>query len=110
MISAAGVQVGSNSHCVTIQAAVAELQQQLDAEREHRQQLQQQLLGASGTPQLQSPASEAASEEPAQAVAGSSASMQAEADKDMTIASVSVHAKDDIPKGKACSCFEYLLN
>ncbi|DBA87569.1 TPA: hypothetical protein ACH3X1_004593 [Trebouxia sp. C0004] len=80
-------------------AAVAELQQQLDAEREHRQQLQQQLIGMSGAPQLHSPASMAAFEEPFQAVAGSKASMQAGADKDMTLAFVSVHAKDDIPQG-----------
>jgi hypothetical protein len=104
MITAAGFT--SNSHCVHIQAAVAELQQQLDAEREHRQQLQQQLLGMSGAPQLQSPASGAASEEPSQAVAGSNASMQAGDDQNMTLAIVSVQAKDDIPKGKACSCLE----
>lgn len=96
----------SNNRCVPTQAAVAELQQQLDAEREHRQQLQQQLLGTSGAPQLQSPASEAACEEPAQAVAGSKASAQAGADKDMTLAIVSVHATDDIPKGEACNCVE----
>ncbi|KAL0051734.1 hypothetical protein WJX82_001143 [Trebouxia sp. C0006] len=80
-------------------AAVAELQQQLDAEREHRQQLQQQLLGQSGTPQLQSPVSVAASEEPSQAVAGPKASAQAGAGKDMTLAVVSVRATDDVPKG-----------
>ncbi len=96
----------SNSHCVPVQAAVAELQQQLCTEREHRQQLQQQLLGMSGAPQLQSPASEAASEVASQAVAGSNASMQVGADKDMTLATVSVHATDDIPKGEACSCME----
>ena len=96
----------SDSHCVPVQAAVAELQQQLDAEREHRQQLQQQLLGMSGAPQLQSPASEAASEEPAQAVADPRASMQVAVDKDMTLAIVSVRATADLPKGEACSCVE----
>ena len=98
----------SHSCYVPIQAAVAELQQQLGAEREHRQQLQQQLLGTSGAPQLQLPASEAASEVASQAVAGSNASMQAGADKDMALASASVHAKHDIPQSKACSCLEYL--
>lgn len=96
----------SDSCYVPIQAAVAALQQQLDAEREHRQQLQQQLLGMSGAPQLQSPASEAAAEEPSQAVAGPKASAQAGADKDMTLAVVSVRATDDVPKGEACICME----
>ena len=91
----------SDSCYVPIQAAVTELQQQLDAAREHRQQLQQQLLGMPGAPQLQSSASEAAAEVASQTVAGSSASMQAGADKDMTLAVMSVLAKNDIPQGKA---------
>ncbi len=65
----------------------------------------------SGAPQLQSPASEAAAEVASQAVAGSNASMQAGAEKDMkqkSLASVSVHAKDDIPQGKVCSCLQCL--
>lgn len=75
---------------------MAELQQQLDSERVHRQQLQQQLLGSAGGPVVQEQASEVAS----QAVATTGISVSAGTDEEAALAVVPAHTNQEVTDGR----------
>lgn len=82
---------------------MAELQQQLDSERAHRQQLQQQLLGSAGGPMVQEEASEVAPTMASQAAATTGINVSAGTGEEAALAVVPGHTNRDLADGRVGS-------